>query len=577
MKNKKLIIATIVWIVLAALVHYVMCPPINIKSQAFFNWLMITAILAFVAYSGAMLSIDKNTIQIVRDENKRKSAAKSIWSEKGTPRAAKIAILTFCGLLVLELLGTFFSGRLFHAKAYSQILQVEEGSVEDIPSSDETDAIALMDTASARMLGDRKIGSLAHVVSQYELWNNDYMQINRGNRPVKVAPLSYGGLIKWLINRSSGVPGYVSVDPVSMEADYVELPEGMHIVPSAYFGEDLVRYLRYHYPTKMFYDPHFEVDEEGKPWYVAPVYTHSVFLFGGTKVIGSIVLDPVSGQSEYYKLADIPDWVDIAIPGTLICTQYNDYAQLMRGYWNSVFGQVGCREVTRVPSGEGEESSFEADFGYIAKDNDIYIYTGITSVNGDSSNIGFIMANERTGRTVYFDAPGANEFSATSAAEGEVQEKRYQASFPSLISVDDVPTYIMVLKDKTGLVKMYACVNVEQYNMVATSANQKDCIAKYQALLRGNISPEEANKDDGYVPEDDLSQFEKKTVTVARLQTIDRGGDTYLYLVDEEGNIYSAKYVDVIDMLLVHEGDEIDIYVKGDEFRYQYVPKEGLG
>lgn len=568
MKNKRLIISIILTVLLSAILHYIVCPPINLHSKSFWGWIFATLVILFIS----LLMTTQTSVKVSKRELKRHSSDMISYmgaSYSNSTKAMKVSTLSMLGLVALFLLGLLISSRLLHAKSYSQILQVEEGTTADIPSVEQTDAIALMDTDSARMLGDRKIGSLSQVVSQYELWDSDYTQINRQNHPVKVAPLSYGSFFKWLHNRASGVPGYVTVDPVSMEADYVKLEEGLHITPSAFFHEDLVRYIHFHYPTVIFEEPHFEVDEEGSPWYVAPIVDYSIGLFGGKRISGIILVDPIHGNMSRYALADVPEWVDVVIPGNLICTQYNDYAQLQQGFWNSIIGQVGCREVTSAPSTE-EEDVYLTDFGYIAKDNDIYIYTGITSVNGDASNIGFIMSNERTGHTIFIEAPGANEFSAMSAAEGEVQEKGYQASFPSLISMDGVPTYIMVLKDKTGLVKMYACVNVEQYNMVVTAANQTDCIEKYRALLRGTISQDEANDDSIHVePEEtDLSTYEKTTVTVAKLQTIDRGGDTYLYLVDTEDHIYYAKYTDVIDMLLVGEGDTIDIYVKGETFRY---------
>lgn len=573
MKSKRILIPALISVIFAALVFYVMCPPINFKSGAFWFYLMVIAACVFVTFG---FSLFQSPVVQMKSKKGDKVVVEGRFAKHKSDdlpgKIAKYAAFALGGLIVLFILCQIFSSRLFHAKAYSQILAVQAGEVTDIPSAEEADAIALMDTNSARSLGDRKIGTLSHVVSQYELWDTAYTQINWKNHPMKVAPLSYGGFFKWINNRGSGIPGYVTVDPVSMEADYQELSAGLRYVPSAYFGEDLTRYLRFHYPTVMFDSPHFEVDEEGKPWYVAPVITHSIFLFGGERVTGVLLVDPVGGATERLSLANVPDWVDVAIPGDLICRQYNDYAQLQKGFFNSIFGQVGCREVTSAPTGgDPEDDSFEADFGYIAKDNDIYIYTGITSVNGDASNIGFIMANERTGETIFIDAPGANEFSAMSAAEGEVQEKGYAASFPSLITIDDVPTYIMVLRDKSNLVKLYACVNVSQYNMVVTATKQNDCIAKYQALLRGDISQEEANDESTVVNgygEVDLSEFEKKTVTVAKLQTIDRGGDTYLYLVDTTGEIYSAKYVDVIEMLLVSEGETIAIYVKGNEFRY---------
>lgn len=62
----------------------------------------------------------------------------------------------------------------------------------------------------------------------------------------------------------------------------------------------------------------------------------------------------------------------------------------------------------------------------------------------DSSNLGFIMVNERTGEYKYFAVSSANEQSAMNAAEGEVQQYGYQASFPTLINVDNELAYIGV-------------------------------------------------------------------------------------------------------------------------------------
>ena len=102
----------------------------------------------------------------------------------------------------------------------------------------------------------------------------------------------------------------------------------------------------------------------------------------------------------------------------------------------------------------------------------MWYFTGVTSVNEDESNIGFILTNARTGEYKFYPVIGAEEYSAMHAAEGEVQEKGYQASFPSLINVGGQATYIMVLKDSGGLVKLYALVNVEKYSMARRSRRQ---------------------------------------------------------------------------------------------------------
>ncbi|MCR4654054.1 MAG: hypothetical protein K5744_10265 [Eubacterium sp.] len=564
---------------IGAVIYYFTLPALNFHSEGFWTFMVITTAIFVMLYYiltagtqslNSLLELEKNAKGVsVKRPSKRKKTGKT---GGGSGLLILLPIFFFAFPIVIG----FVSGsRFFHARAYSNILTVKDGGVENIPSSDGADSIALMDTASAEKLGDRKIGSLTSVVSQYDV--STYTQIDYKGKPVKTSPLRYAGFFKWSKNRTKGIPGYVIVDPVSMSADYKSLDTGMKYVPSAYFNENLRRHLRFSYPTKMFTNIHFEIDEEGKPWYIAPTYEPTVGLFGGEQIKGAVICDPVSGETTWYPVGKIPQWADVIFSGDLICEQYNNHAQLHEGFWNSVFGQTGCRKVTEY---DGEDDDYLADYGYVAKDGDIWIYTGVTSLNNDSSNIGFIMSNERTEETIFITCAGADEFSAMAAAQGEVQEKRYAASFPSLILVDGNPTYIMVMKDASGLVKMYAAVNVEQYNMVATAAKQKDCIDKYRALVGGEISQEEATgegtvadpeKDvtgsaSGEAAAPDLSKAEVKIITVKKMQTIDRQGNTWIYIVDENQHIYAAKYEDVLDMLLVDEGDEIAIRTDGTYF-----------
>lgn len=521
--------------------YYIFLPAINLKSVEFYIFILFGLAIYMLA-KGLVCTIRKESVDV-----------------------KKPGII---GLIVIAIfvVGIISSLKIWNAKRYASILKVEEGKIDDIPSVEGTSSIALMDTASAEKLGDRKIGSLTDVVSQFNV--GEYVQIDHQSSPVKVAALQYEGFFKWIGNHKSGVPGYVKVNPVTMSAEYVSLSEKMRYVPSAYFHEDLARRIRFHYPTTMFRNLHFEIDEQGQPWYIASVYDHSISLFGGTKVTGAIFVNPINGEMKQLDAKDIPQWADIIFPGDLIVRQYNNASQLHRGFWNSVFGQVDCRQTTTVEmKNEDGDSTYKNDYGYIAKNGDIWVYTGVTSVNGDSSNIGFIMANERTSETKFMLASGADEGSAMHSAEGEVQEKGYHASFPSLINIDGKPTYIMVLKDNNGLVKMYACVNVEQYNMVVTASNQKDVIDRYRKLMNGEISMEEAKKSEASTV--DTTKFMDKTIQIKKLEKIDLNGNTYLYIVDNENKVYSAKYADVIKMITVKEGDTITVQTDGVHYLYK--------
>ena len=560
LKRQAMITSIVLVLIILFISFFIFLTPLNIRDIGL--WVTALCLICAVCLPRAIV--------VNQAEN-----ALSIQATDGDQAAA--ALLRSNGRLflipigaVLVLLVLYASGHpLFHAQRYAGILDVQEAVfADDLSESLSTDSIALMDTKSAKMLGDREIGSLSSVVSQYNV-SDFYTQIDLGGKPKKVAPLDYAGFFKWLGNKANGVPGYVIVDPVSMSAAYTQLNDGMVYVPSAYLFEDAARKIRLSHPTLMFGNLHFEVDEEGTPYYLACVYDKKISLFGGLTIKGAIILDPVSGHSDYYPLADVPRWADDVYDGNLLCDQFNWHGTLQNGFINSLIAKKGCRRVTTYSaSDEDEEDEDEipvSDYGYVAKDGDIWIYTGITSVNNDSSNIGFLLANERTGEAHYFNIAGADEKSAMAAAEGEVQEKRYQASFPSLINIDDHPTYIMVLKDASGLVKLFAAVNVEQYNLVTTASTQKECLEKYRRLMGIEDTggePAQAGSPAEDVP---LTATAEKDITIAQIRYIDINGNTYIYLISSEEEIFRAKAAIHDEMLLLKEGDQVHLAYDGKE------------
>ncbi len=384
-------------------------------------------------------------------------------------RAKRTAMLIPVALIVAAIVAGICGTKIFHAHGYASVISIEDADFEeDLQQTLSTDSIALMDTDSAKMLGDREIGTLSGVVSQYNV-STDYAQIDYQGSPMKISALEYAGFWKWVNNRAEGTPGYITVDPVSMSASYSSLEEGMIYVPSAYFFQEAERHIYLRYPHKITGDLHFEIDEDGNPYYITTVYKPTIGVFQAKVPQGAIIMDPTTGDMEYYDVEDVPQWVDIVYTGSNLCDYYDWYGLYSNGFWNSLFGKRGCKQITTYARTDMDDDPPVVDYGYVSKDGDIWIYTGVTSINSDSSNIGFILANERTGEAHYYTIAGADEQSAMNAAEGEVQEKGYQASFPSLINVDGTPTYIMVMKDASGLVKLYAAVNVEQYNIVVSS------------------------------------------------------------------------------------------------------------
>lgn len=458
-------------------------------------------------------------------------------------------------LLILSISGC----QIFHSEQYKNIIKAKETTAEKaVPNVSNLDTIALMDTDSARQLGDRKIGEIENF-SAFDVASG-YTQLNVNNDPVKVSPLVYEGFFKWRKNKDTGVPGYVTVSPTTMKAKYVELDKGMKYVPSAYFSYDIFRKIRHDFPTVMFGWTHFEIDEEGNPYYVSAIYKATIGMFGGRVVNGAIITDPVTGKSKKYNLKDIPEWVDIVWDGDLVCDLYNLSYKNINGYWNGTsFGaNAGCKTTT-------------TDFGYIAKDNDVYIYTGVTSLAKDNSNLGFIVVNSRTGEYKFFASSGANEKSAMNAAAGEMQNYNYTASFPSLVNINGQLSYIGVMKDDSGLVKMYYLVNADDYGKVVVKATRDECLSAYLAKIGSSKAEIVEGRNDSTVtiPEIPASKdSDKVSFTVSVIQYVTEDGNTYVYIGTEDGQIYKSLFSENEDLIFVKEGTTISGSVRDGMFYF---------
>ena len=529
MKKRVYFMLVLLLAIIIGIYYYAVFPSINIHEVSF--W--ITAVVISLLLAGIFM------LNKLKDGTFKGINA---GSDLKLPLMSKVFLVITMACVIVFVVGSVMSAQFFRAKSYASLLKVDNRDfASDIEESSQVTDIALMDTESARIFGNRKIGSLSEVVSQYEV-ENDYSQISIDKTPMKVSALKYASFFKWFNNRDKGVPGYVKVNPINSNAEYVELEKGMKYVPSAYLNYNLQRHVQLEYPTKIINGYYFEVDDEGKPYYICPTISARIGLFGGMDVNGIIMCDPVSGDCSFYKSGDIPSWVDNVYDGHLLTRKYNWFGTLSDGYINSVFGQKNCKRTTD-------------DFGYKIIGDDVWMYTGVTSVNGDQSNIGFVMMNQRTSEARYYKVSGAEEHSAMSAAEGEVQEKGYKASFPSLINVAGVPTYIMVLKDEGGLVKMYAMVNVSQYNIVSTASSQTKVFTEYKKLLaeKGAVSQPE--------------KIEEKTSFIVKdIRFIDTEDGTVVYIKDSEHNVYKQAFKDNESLIKINEGDNIEVsYQKGDD------------
>ena len=455
-----------------------------------------------------------------------------------------IPFLVLVALIAAIIIGGLTSWVVIRAGSYSKLLSIKDGDFASEVEEISYNQIPMLDEDSAARLGSRKLGELADMVSQFEILPF-YTQINYQGRPVRVTSLAYGDLVKWFTNRSAGLPAYLIIDMVTQEAEVVRLDEGMKYTTAEHFGRYLPRHLRFHYPTYMFADPVFEINEEGEPYWVCPRMVKTIGLFGGADIQGAVLVNAVTGESQYYE--EVPNWVDHVYDANLIMEQYDYYGMYHNGFINSIFGQ---RDVTHTTEG----------YNYIAIGDDVYMYTGVTSVTSDQSNIGFILSNQRTKETHFYSVAGATEASAQASAMSQVQQMRYVATFPLLLNIADQPTYFMSLKGEDGLVKMYAMVNVQQYNIVETGSTVAECEANYRRALAdsGLISDGDAEA----VPSDQ----EEISGAIAEIRTAVLDGNSYYFLrLEGQDTFYAVNAAENPLAVILNAGDQVTIaYTAGE-------------
>lgn len=535
MKNKnltgKIILSIVSGVLFSFLYFYFEIPAINPANPSF--WFSLALVILSFAYP-FLLKKSEGKYRM-KNQNGTPTISFDISGMKLNKIVAAIVVVP----VAIMIIGSVISSTVFNARAYAGVISVTEADfATDMKETNEVTNIALMDGNSARYLGNKTLGSVSHMVSQYVVSNN-YTQINYQYTPKKVANLEHADFFKWFANKEKGVPGYVMVDPVNNSAEYIELKTPLKYVDSAYFNDDLMRKLRFAYPTKIFDDfISFEVDDEGNPFYIITCLKPKVFPFGAMDVCEAVIFDPCTGESNLYAVEDIPAWVDAVYSGDLAEQKYNWYGTLSGGFINSIIGNKDCKRTTD-------------DYGYIVIGDDVWYFTGVTSVTSDESNIGFIISNARTGEYKYYPVVGAEEYGAMHAAEGVVQEKGYTASFPSLINVSGQATYIMVLKDASGYVRLYALVNVEHPSIVATASKQEEAMKAYKELLVEN-----GIIDSGKLPDDSLPTA---NITIADIKTYTVDGNTVFYFVGTDGFYYKGMLKDFENMIFFTVGETAEI------------------
>ena len=528
-KPGKILLNVLVTLVLGGIYFYVTLPALNFQSGDFYSFVGFLCVVYVVC--AFLTSGFRMDTEVVMAPAERVKEYLRFIKQQCLPVG-----LLFVAFIAVALVGEILSMPIFRAGSYRDLLQVEDGNFTEDITQISFDKIPTLDRSSAEYLGDRQMGTLSDMVSQFEYPEGESTQINYQGRPVRVSPIAYADLIKWFTNRGEGLPAYVLVDMVTQEASVVRLQEGIKYSFSEPLNRNIIRHLRFQYPTYMFSTPRFEIDEQGQPWWIAPRLVKTIGLFGGTDIRGAVLCNAVTGESTYYDIADVPSWVDNVYTPDLIMEQYDYHGTYINGFFNSILGQRG---VTLTTDG----------YNYIALNDDVYVYTGVTSANADQSNLGFLLSNQRTKETKFYEAPGATEYAAMGSAQGVVQDLKYTATFPLLLNIAGEPTYFIPLMDATQLVKSYAMVNVAQYQVVATGTTVSQCNQEYIRLL----------SDKGITQDEELPQTEASGV-IAEIRAAVRAGNTYYFIRLEGEEVFYSLSASTNELaVILNVGDRVTI------------------
>lgn len=522
MKGKVKAMIAVFVVIFAGIYYYAAIPAINIHSSETWFFIMIFIVILAVLYL---------------------SRKKMSRREMKNSKVVKVFIGAVVLLGVVYLIGTLLSSPVVNAKKYQKLMTVKEGEFTKDVDELSFDKIPLLDRDTAELLGDRKMGSMVDMVSQFEA-DDIYSQINYKGNPVRVTPLKYASLIKWFTNQSEGIPAYIRINMANQSTELVKLKQGMKYTTSDHFNRNIYRHLQFAHPTYIYGELSFEIDEKGDPYWIAPVKKFKIGLFGGETVGKVVICNAVTGETKTYDVGNVPEWVDRVYSADLLVQLFDYYGTLKHGFFNSVLSQKDCLETT-----DG--------YNYLALNDDVWMYTGVTSVNGDQSNVGFVLANQRTMETKYYKVEGATESSAMSSAEGQVQNLKYEATFPLLLNIADEPTYFVALKDDAGLVKKYAMVNVQKYQIVAIGDSVSQCQENYNELLLKNGVKEKAK--------DTRKELEVTGNITKIAQAVLDGNSHYYLMLDSSDAIFDVSVADIVDVVRCEAGEQVTLKYKEDK------------
>lgn len=445
------------------------------------------------------------------------------------------------GFIALMLMPLFMSAVFWHATALKNVMgEVKESVFTTDISPIDLEQIRIVDQQVAWKLGEKRLGEERALGSQVKLEKLNIQKVN--GHLYWVGALNHSGFFKWFANKE-GTPGYVMVSAtnerdVHLVRELNGKPIRLRYNMGSFFGDNPARYVYTRGFSRVgLTDFTFEIDEEGRPYWVITQYQKKVG-YAGNDAVGVAVLDAQTGEIKSYGINDAPAWVDRIQPEDFMMKQLDHWGRWVHG-WPNFSNRDKLKPTPGMSLVYGESGNS-------------YWYTGMTSVGADESTVGFMLINTRTKEARLYKQGGATETAAMESAKGQVQEKGYTASFPILYNVGGRPTYFTTLKDKEGLVKLMAFVSVENYQVVGTGETIQSAYLAYSQSM--------ASRGNDMLPDSKVSS-QKAQGKILRISRDTQRGNTFYYLIIEgqENKAFVGSVATSIELSLSREGDTVEI------------------
>ncbi|MCH7759560.1 hypothetical protein IID20_04350 [Patescibacteria group bacterium] len=414
--------------------------------------------------------------------------------------------------------------------------------------------IRIVSKSQAQYLADKVLGESKDILgSRYNVGEVNICNVN--GEIIWVAPLEFRGFWKW--NKFETTPGYVlvSAEDNSRKPVLVDSLE-LEYLPSAFWGKNLNRHVYTNgYQGYQLRETSFELNDKYQPYFTISA-TKPTLGFGGAKTEGVIIVDPVTGDIEWYDVGQAPTWVDRVIPEEIAESYISKWGLYVEGWLNTVLEENNI--VAPTPYDYGSDVWFVP-----SPDGQNYWFTGITSISSsDQSLVGAMMINTRNGQAYYYRLSGANEqaiYDAVTQALG-ADGQRWTPTQPIPYNIYGEWSFVVpIIGIDKPIFQRLAIVQAATLRMVI-GKNKRSALSQYQRLL--------AESSGNTVAASYLSEMKTVTGSIARKGAeIQDGVTVYSILLNEvPDKLFTLTSQNNSEVLVARVGDQVTlIFLDTDE------------